>query len=183
VRAEFGTDPDADTQPIPVIRAPAGRDATLLWLGAGAAVGIGALLVFGGGVGSGGVPREDRSAAATAGTAVTLRPASSAPAQPAQTLRPAAAPARPIVDLRLGARAGKSVWVEVRRGNASGESLFAGVVGNGVTKRFTSRRPLWLGVAWAPNARVVLNGGEIDADGGTESYLVTATGLTRIISP
>jgi hypothetical protein len=181
VQAELAADPDADTQPIPVVGSPGPpRVATVLWLGAGAVVGLGALVVFGGGLGSG-----DGPSGATPTT--TPPPAHSAPRTartppPPQTLRPTP-PVRPAIDLRLGARSGKAVWIEVRREGASGESLFAGIVGNGVTRRFTSRTPLWLGVAWAPNATVTLNGEPIDPEGGTQSYLVTAKGLSRLSSP
>lgn len=179
VRAEIGADPDADTQPIPVVAAPAPRDPTLLWLGAGAAVGIGALILFGGGLGSGDTPAADAPPTTATPAGTRARPATPAPSPPPpQTLRPTP-PARPAIDLRLGAQPGKTVWMEVRREGASGESLFAGVVGNGVTRRFTSRRPLWLGVAWAPNATVTVNGERIDPEGETESYLVTAKGLSR----
>ena len=43
-----------------------------------------------------------------------------------------------------------------------------------------SAKPLWLGVAWAPNVAVTLNGEVLDAAGGTESYRVTARGLTKL---
>jgi hypothetical protein len=80
----------------------------------------------------------------------------------------------------LDAKPGKTVWVEVRRGGVSGEQVFAGIVGGGTTKEIRSARPLWLGVAWAPNIAVTLNGEVIDTDGGTESYRVTPRGLTKL---
>jgi hypothetical protein len=86
----------------------------------------------------------------------------------------------PAIDLRLGARAGKTVWVEVRRGGVSGPQLYAGTVGGATTKRIRSSTPLWLGVAWAPNVTVTVNDEVIDAEGGTESYMVTQRGLRRL---
>lgn len=178
VRAQFGADDD-DTQPIPIVAAmrkmkePAG-----LWLGAGAVLGIGLLAVLGGGLGSGG--SASREATGTR-PAVSPSVAAAAPATKAATatLRPTG-PKRPPIDLRLGAQAGKTVWVEVRRGDVSGEQVFAGIVGAGVTRRVTSAKPLWVGVAWAPNLKISLNGEPLNAEGGTESYRVTARGLERL---
>lgn len=176
-------DGDADTQEIPVVVAPQPRqrDSTLLWLGAGALIGVGGLIVLGGGLGSGDPPATPTTAAGTAPrppTATTATaPAGDAPAPP--TLRPAP-PTRATIELRLNARAGKTVWVEVRRGDVGGPQLFAGIVGNGTTRVIRSRAPLWLGVAWAPNVAIALNGEEFDAEGGTEAYRVTARGVTRL---
>ena len=173
-------DPDADTQPIPVVQPPR-RDSALLWVGAGALLGVGALAVLAGGL------RSDPPGptAATPTTVSTAQPprtstttASSEPSAP-EPLRPVPATA-PAIDLRLGARAGKTVWVEVRRGGVSGAQVFAGIVGDGASRRVASATPLWLGVAWTPNLTVSVNGEVIDAEGGTESYLVTQRGLKRL---
>ena len=171
-------DPDADTQPIPIAPPPR-RDSALIWVGAGALIGIVALVLLTGGL------RSDSSnpgpAASAASTpAQPTRPASTTPqASTPQVLQPTPATS-PAVDLRLGARTGKTVWVEVRRGGASGTQVFAGTVGGTNTRTFTSNAPLWLGVAWAPNLTVSVNGEVIDAEGGTESYLVTQQGLKRL---
>lgn len=162
---------DEDTQPIPVVPPARRRDPALVWIGAGAVGGVAALVVLGGGLGSGG---GGRSPVPT----VSSAPATAAAPQP-QAQRPTPA-ASPETELALRARPGRTVWVEVRRGGVSGPSLFAGRVGGGVTRHFTSSRPLWLGVAWAPSVVVTVNGEELDLTGGTESYVVTARGLRRI---
>lgn len=178
-------DPDADTQPIPLpVARPAKRDSALIWLGAGLVLGVGALVLVGGGL------RSDSSepTSATPPSATTARTptagrggAATAPLdrQAPQVLQPAPADV-PAIDLRLGARAGKAVWVEVRRGGVSGPQLYAGIVGGTTTKRIRSSTPLWLGVAWAPNVAVSVNDEVIDAEGGTESYIVTQRGLRRL---
>lgn len=169
--ASTGAGPDA-TQVIPVAAPERRRDPAILWIAAGAVAGIAGLAFLGGGFGSGGGDTQAK---------VVITTAPSAP----NAAAPAAAPVRPVpatratIELRLGARPGKTVWVEVRRDGVSGKPVFAGIVGRGATRRFTSNRPLWLGVAWAPNVVVTVNGEQIDAPGGTESYLVTARGLRR----
>lgn len=172
-QAPSGDPSDEDTQPLPVVVAPAPRVNGVLWLVAGALVGVGLLVVLGGGLGSGGGPAP-------------RTPASPSPAAPeattASTLVPAP-PERPAIDLRIGARPGRSVWVEVRRGGPSGPQVFAGVLQGATMKRFRSPGPLWLGVAWAPNVAVTVNGEVVDAPGGTESYRVTARGLVRTPAP
>lgn len=172
-------DPNADTQPIPVVRPPR-RDPALIWVGAGALIGIGALVLLTGGLRSD--PPNPTSAASPAATVPQQTRTPSTPeAPPPQVLQPRP-PAIPAIDLRLGAREGKTVWVEVRRGGVSGAQVFAGIVGGKITRQFTSAGALWLGVAWAPNVRVSVNGEVIDAEGGTESYLVTPRGLKRLTS-
>ncbi len=181
-------DPDADTQPIPLpATPPAKRDSALIWVGAGVVLGIGALVLLGGGL------RSDSStptsaAAPSVTTARTPTPPPGPPRPPTpldapapQVLQPEPADT-PAIDLRLGARAGKTVWVEVRRGGVSGPQLYAGTVGGAATKRIRSSTPLWLGVAWAPNVTVSVNDEVIDAEGGTESYIVTQRGLRRLTS-
>ena len=184
VRALVADDPDADTQPIPIIRPPARRDSTLAWVGGGAVIGIGALILLGGGLGSDNSrPEPVTTASTTAGNpthtssagATTQPPA----VEPPPTLRPIA-PTTAAIELRLGAKAGKTVWVEVRRGDVGGAQVFAGIVGGGKTRVIRSAKPLWLGVAWAPNIAVTLNGEVIDAQGGTESYRVTPRGLKKL---
>jgi cytoskeleton protein RodZ len=184
-------DPDADTQPIRLPAAPpAKRDSALIWVGAGVVLGIGALVLLGGGL------RSDSSTptSAAAPAVATARTPTSTTRSPATapTTTPLDAPApqvlqpkpadTPAIDLRLGARAGKTVWVEVRRGGVSGPQIYAGTVGGAATKRFRSSTPLWLGVAWAPNVTVSVNDEVIDAEGGTESYIVTQRGLRRLTS-
>lgn len=202
VRALASDDPDADTQPIPVVRPPQKRDSTLAWVGGGAVIGLGGLILLGGGLGSSGDEATTRSTSTNA-TTTTTRPArtSQAPTtstrsparipppaatttsenvtEPPTTLRPTP-PRGAAIQLVLGAKTGKTVWVEVRRGDFRGEQVFAGIVGGGVTRSFRSGTPLWLGVAWAPNLAVTLNGEVIDADGGTETYRVTPRGVTRL---
>ena len=183
---------DADTQPIPtVIRPPARRDSTLAWVGAGAAIGLGGLILLGGGLGSSGSPPQGTRATTTTTGTSSRQPTqtsavpstSQAPAsQTPPTLRPTP-PHAAAIELSLGARPGKTVWVEVRRGDVAGAQMFAGIVGGGVTRVLRSAKPLWLGVAWAPNVVVTLNGEIIDADGGTESYRITPRGLTKLGSP
>jgi hypothetical protein len=169
---------DADTQPIPIVLArPRARDSTLLWLGAGALVGVAGLVVLGGGLGPGDPPATSRAAQTTATPTAPREPAPETAGPP--TLQPVP-PRRAAIELRLGARAGKAVWVEVRRGDVNGPQLFAGIVGNGATRVIRSGTPLWLGVAWAPNVAIALNGEELDADGGTEAYRVTARGIAKL---
>ena len=189
--ASVADDPDADTQPIPIVRRSSRREPTLAWIGAGAAIGVAGLIVLGGGLGS-----ESNGPEASAGVTPTrsttpppvqTSPASAAGAETPRTeapspLRPTA-PTSAVIELRIGAKAGKTVWVEVRRGDVSGEQMFAGIVGGGVTRVIQSARPLWLGVAWAPNLTVTLNDEVIDATGGTESYRVTARGLAKLGTP
>ena len=183
-RALVSDDPDDDTQPIPIIRPPARRDSTLAWVGGGAAIGIGALVLLGGGLGSdNGRPRTVPTRTATTGspTQTSSAGATTQPSgvEPPPTLRPIA-PTTAAIELRLGAKAGKTVWVEVRRGDVGGTQVFAGIVGGGKTRVIRSAKPLWLGVAWAPNIAVTLNGEVIDAQGGTESYRVTPRGLRTL---
>jgi cytoskeletal protein RodZ len=178
-------DPDADTQPIPLpVTRPAKRDSALIWVGAGVVLGVGVLVLLGGGLRSD--SSEPTSAAAPSVTTVRTPSAprtttATAPveAQAPQVLQPEPADT-PAIDLRLGALAGKTVWVEVRRGGVSGSQLYAGTVGGATTKRIRSSTPLWLGVAWAPNVTVSVNDEVIDAEGGTESYIVTQRGLRRL---
>jgi cytoskeletal protein RodZ len=184
VRALVSDDPDADTQPIPIIRPPARRDSTLAWVSGGAVIGIGALVLLGGGLGSDN--RRPRTVTTTTPTTGSPTQTSSAGAttqtsgvEPPPTLRPIA-PTTAAIELRLGAKAGKTVWVEVRRGDVGGTQVFAGIVGGGKTRVIRSAKPLWLGVAWAPNIAVTLNGEVIDAQGGTESYRVTPRGLKKL---
>ena len=187
VRALVSDDPDADTQPIPIIRPPVRRDSTLAWVGGGAVIGIGALVLLGGGLGSDNSrPRTVTTTTPTTTTTGNPTQTSSAVAttqpsgvEPPPTLRPIA-PTTAAIELRLGAKAGKTVWVEVRRGDVGGTQVFAGIVGGGKTRVIRSAKPLWLGVAWAPNIAVTLNGEVIDAQGGTESYRVTPRGLKKL---
>jgi hypothetical protein len=166
------SDAGADTRVIPVAAPAKRRDPAIVWIAAGAVAGIAGLAFLGGGFGSGGGDTGSKVVITTAArTAQAAGPA-------AATIRPVPS-TQPAIELRLSARPGKTVWVEVRRGGASGKPVFAGIVGGGTTKRFTSDRPLWLGVAWAPNVVVTVNGEQVDAPGGTESYLVTAGGLRR----
>lgn len=183
-------DPDADTQPIPVPPPrKTARESALIWVGAGVLLGVGALVLVGGGLRSDSpeptsaappavtTPRTSTTARAT----TTARSTTTTPldGQAPQVLQPEPVDT-PAIDLRLGAAAGKTVWVEVRRGGVSGPQLYAGIVGGATTKRIRSSTPLWLGVAWAPNLTVSINDEVIDADGGTESYIVTQRGLRRL---
>jgi cytoskeletal protein RodZ len=183
-------DSDAITQEIPIVRAPVPRDSTLAWVGGGAAIGLVGLIALGGGLG-GGAPTSQTATQprATTATATPPRSATGTPTRPAptnSTTSTAPTPLRPTppvtaaINLTLTAKAGKTVWVEVRRGDANGEQVFAGIVGGTVRQAIKSAKPLWLGVAWAPNLAVTLNGEVIDAEGGTESYTVTPRGLTRL---
>ena len=175
-------DAEADTRRLPLVRPPAPRDPSLVWLGAGAVLGIAGLAVLGGGLG-GSDPSPTSSISGATPQPVTQSapppPPPTSPATTPETLRPTPSPT-PAIELRLGAKPGRTVWVEVRRDDVSGEQVFAGQVGDGVTRRITSARPLWLGVAWAPSVTIALNGEELDTDGGTESYRVTARGITKL---
>ncbi len=178
--ASDSDDLDADTQRIPIIRGPVRHDGTLAWVAGGAAIGIGGLILLSGGLGS-----DERPRPATGATQTQSSPPRPATAPLPETLPPATV-VRPTpqrtaaIELRLGARTGKTVWVEVRRDDTNGAQVFAGIVGGGVTRLIRSAKPLWLGVAWAPNVAVTLNGEVLDAAGGTESYRVTARGLTKL---
>jgi hypothetical protein len=170
-------DPDADTQPIPLpAPRPARRDSALIWVGAGLVLGVGALVLLGGGLRS---DSSEPTSAATRSVPTTRTAPTTTTAAAPQVLQPEPADS-PAIDLLLGAAAGKKVWVEVRRGGVSGPQLYAGIVGGATTKRIRSSTPLWLGVAWAPNVTVSVNDEAIDAEGGTESYLVTQRGLRRL---
>jgi cytoskeletal protein RodZ len=184
VRALISDDPDADTQPIPIIRPPVRRDSTLAWVGGGAVIGIGALVLLGGGLGSDNSrPRTVTTTTPTTGnpTQTSSAGATTQPSgvEPPPTLRPIA-PTTAAIELRLGAKAGKTVWVEARRGDVRGTQVFAGIVGGGKTRVIRSATPLWLRVGWVPNIAVTLNGEVIDAQGGTESYRVTPRGLEKL---
>lgn len=178
-RALVADDPDADTQPIPVIRPPSHREPAFAWIVAGAAIGLIGVILLGGGLGTERSTSEtpiDQTPTRATGPSQVPTPATTTGSPP---LRPTPATTAAI-ELRLGAKAGKTVWVEVRRGDVSGEQMFAGIVGGGVTRVIRSAKPLWLGLAWAPNVTVTLNDEVIDATGGTESYRVTPGGLTKL---
>lgn len=187
VRLLIEGDDDADTNRLPIIVTPKpARDASLLWIGLGAALGIVILVIATGGLGSGDAPERAGGPTMTTTASPTTAPATatSPPTPPTnttttQTLRPTAPQVEPL-DLALRAQPGKTVWIEVRRDDASGEQLFAGIVDDGAGRRVRAPGPLWLGVAWAPNAVITLNGETLDAEGGTESYEVTVRGLRRL---
>ena len=180
---------DAITQEIPVVRPPVKRDSTLAWVGGGAAIGLVGLIALGGGLGGGDSPTSQAPTRTQRTSSTTQRPTASTPTGIAPTatqtttgpatLRPTP-PATAAINLTLDAKAGKTVWVEVRRDDAGGDQIFAGIVGGNARQVIKSAKPLWLGVAWAPNLSLTLNGEIIDADGGTESYTVTARGLTKL---
>ncbi len=176
-------DLDADTQPIPIVRGPVRRDGTLAWVAGGAVIGIGGLILLGGGLGSDERPRPAANTTQTTSSPPRSETVTSTETPPAASVIRPTPPSTAAIELRLGARTGKTVWVEVRRGDAGGAQVFAGIVGGGVTRLIRSAKPLWLGVAWAPNVAVTLNGEVLDAAGGTESYRVTARGLTKLGAP
>ena len=74
----------------------------------------------------------------------------------------------------------RPVFIVVRRRSEKGDQVFAGTVGDGVTKRLTSTAPLWVNVAWAPNALIAIDGRTVPTTGGTEYYLARASGLRRV---
>ncbi len=143
-------------------------------------------------------PPATRTDPAPTGTRTTEPPATSAPADPPAATpsddpRGATTPQNPSEDTTVPDRPtsppgtfqltldGRTdVYVEVKRGSETGDTVFAGRVGNGTRKRFTSRVPLWLNVSWAPNAIIRIDGRVIPVDGGTEYYLARAAGLKRV---
>lgn len=193
---------DDDTDEIPVVAPPESKPAMALWLVAGAAVGLGALVLFTGGLGS----SDDSGTSTVAETdaapqlrpeAVSPAPATTAPAPTAARSEPtlppvstatspdrpaptSTSPSSPPGAFTVVLRGRNDVFIEVKERSETGDTVFAGTVGNGVTKRLTSRVPLWLNVSWAPNAIVVLNGRSIPLTGGTELYRVQASGVRRI---
>ena len=184
-------DPDADTQPIPLpATPPAKRDSALIWVGAGVVLGIGALVLLGGGLRSDSSTPTSAAAPAVA-TARTPTTTTRSPAT-ATTTTPLDAPApqvlqpepadTPAIDLRLGARAGKTVWVEVRRGEVRGPQLFAGIVGGGEDQRIRSSTPAVARCRMGAQRHRHVNDEVIDAEGGTESYMRHPRGLRRLTS-
>ncbi len=180
---------DDDTQEIPVVSRTRRADSNLLWIGGGALAGLVGLVIFGGGIGGGddgpSPPSPASKAAPVARPAAPKpqpKPTPAPPAEadpPSETLRPTS-PANTMVRLTLDAQKGKTVWMEVRADDVRGKQLFAGAVGGGVTRTIEAPDSLYLSVAWVPNARISLNGEIVDADGGTEAYTVTESGLKRL---
>lgn len=183
-------DPTADTREIPILTAFR-KESSLLWIAVGALIGLGALVVFGGGLGGGGSdsasePTAARGAAPAAEPPTPRprrRPAvpSSTPAKPgdSQTVTPVA-PTTPRITVTLDAQPGKTVWIEVRQRDWRGTEIYTGLVGGGVTRTVRSNVPIWLSVAWAPNMRVRLNEEPIDLAGGTETFRITAAGAMQL---
>jgi transcriptional regulator with XRE-family HTH domain len=174
-------DPGAVTQEIPLLAALR-KESNLLWIGVGALVGLGALVVFGGGLGGGG-PDSDGQATEARGA----RPGAETPSGPSRTTPEAAPetvtptpPAARRITLTLDAQPGKTVWIVVRQRDWRGTEIFTGIVGGGVTRTVRSNVPVWLSVAWAPNMRVTLNEEPVDLEGGTETFRVTAAGVARL---
>lgn len=98
---------------------------------------------------------------------------------PPRATDPATAPAAPgTFELTLDGTS--EVYIEVKRRSETGDTVFAGRVGNGTRKRLTSRVPLWLNVSWAPNAIIRIDGRDIPVDGGTELYVARPSGLRRV---
>ena len=124
VMALVSDDPDADTQPIPIIRPPARRDSTIAWVGGGAVIGIGALVLLGGGLGSDSArPRTVTTAnpTQTPSAGATIQPSG---VEPPLTLRPIA-PTTAAIELRLDAKAGKKV--ELLLINRDGDLQYLGL--------------------------------------------------------
>lgn len=153
---DASADADAVTDEFPVVRPGRGADGTVPWLLLGGLLGLALLLALAGGVP---VPwsRGDTPPPATAST-------------------PAAA------ELAVAATGADGLYFEVRRRNATGAVLFAGTIERGVTRRFPipAGDALWLTLAWAPNARVSVDGVVQPADDGTATLLVTADGATAV---
>jgi len=82
--------------------------------------------------------------------------------------------------MTVGAKPDKTVYIEVRAASAGGERLFAGEVGADDARAFRADGPLWIGFGWAGNAVVSIDGREVAAEGGTDAFIVTATGLERV---
>lgn len=123
------------------------------------------------------------------GATATERKTASAPATTAAAEQPAArepaastAPAVPVrAVLRLTAARG-DCWVEVRAGSESGRPVFAGILAQGESRRF-SNRSLWI-VLGAPDAiDATLNGRPVEnLPQGAAAVLATPRGV-RTLSP
>lgn len=173
-----GSDSEAITAEFPaVVDPPRARDSVLIWVIIGGILGLGALAIFGGGF------RDDAPTSTTTGAparTVTATPSPPAATAPTATGR-APATASPLT-LDIAPVPGEDIAVEIRQGGPAGAVLFAGTIVDGARKRITSSTTarLWLSLAWAPSARVRVNGRLIPTAGGTESYFVRADGLTRL---
>lgn len=123
-------------------------------------------------------PRATTTAAdaTSAGTPETTTPATAPGTGTTADAAPGAEPA--AFTLTLDGK--RPVFIVVRRRSEKGDQVFAGTVGDGVTKRLTSTTPLWVNVAWAPNARIAIDGRAVPTTGGTEYYLARASGLRRV---
>ncbi len=115
--------------------------------------------------------------ATTTGDATTT---GESPAAPATATPEPATPTQPPGTFTLTLRGKAEVYIEVKKRSEKGDTVFAGRVGNGVSKKLNSRVPLWLNVSWAPNAIIQIDGRTIPVGGGTEYYLARPSGLKRV---
>ena len=90
----------------------------------------------------------------------------------------AEAPVSREAELVLTAARG-DCWVQVRAGSADGEVLFAGILEQASTRRFTGER-LWLELGAAENVDATINGEPVERlAGGPSTAVVTPAGLTE----
>ncbi len=171
-------DTEAITEEFPAVVDPP-RDGSVVWIVLGGLVGILAVIFFAGGLRD---PQSASPATTTPTATVTTRTTTSDTTTTtggAPRTNPARKPSTDTLD--VAAVDPQGVYVEVRRRDAAGAVLFAGTLAQGTHKRFTipTATPLWLSLAWAPSARVAVNGSVQPTAGATEQYLVTPTGLER----
>lgn len=169
-------DPDAITTEFPAVASRSGSDGTILWLILGGIVGIVVLAFL-----AGGLRTHGPGPPTTGDETATVR--TSPPASSTITSVPVTPPrARDV--LEVGAAAAGGLYFEVRRGTRDGDVVFAGTIANGMRRRFAipPGEPLVLALAWAPSARVRVNGRSQPTTGTTETYTVTAAGLAPLVT-
>ncbi|HRC08801.1 MAG TPA: hypothetical protein PLV41_11365, partial [Miltoncostaeales bacterium] len=168
VTAEFPAIGDEDTR----------RDSIMPWLIVGGVIGILALVIFAGGLRDPGTPTGGSATTATAPTTTATAPVTA----PNTTTVPSSAHVPDAVPLEVRATDPQGVAVEVRKTGPNGAVVFAGTLAQGEVRTFAIARglPLWLSLAWAPSAAVRVDGVPQDTTGGTETYMVTQSGLRRL---
>jgi len=82
----------------------------------------------------------------------------------------------PPMQLTLTGVAG-GTFVELRREGPRGAVVYRGRLAEGATRRFASRRALWLRVASAPRIRVEVGGRTVSPRSGANGVLLTPAGL------
>ena len=167
------------TSEFPVVEGPRVRDSSILWVAAGILIGIIVLTILFA-LGGGSEDAGDRPPSQPESTSALPSGTHDPPPDGGRTTPgPVQVNSAALV---IRAQDGERVFIEVRRGGASGRRLFAGVITDTGVREFAipAEQPLWLQVAWAPSALVQVGGVEQDTSGGTESYLVTRAGLQRV---